>query len=122
CTATGGAGGLVGSGAFPGSNGSKGASRGGNIANGGVFTLFNSILATNLAGLNAYGTIVDEGYNISSDSTPSSLSGTSRKNTNSKIGPLANNGGPTKTMALLSTNSPAYEQVPTNGGGFPAID
>jgi hypothetical protein len=60
---------------------------------------------TNAPGTNAYGTITDGGANISSDA---SLKGTSGKRIDPKIDSLANNGGPTKTMAL-KTGSPAID-------------
>ena len=69
----------------------------------------NSIIATNYPGTNAYGTITDKGYNLSSDASIN-LSGTSTKNTDPKLGPLQNNGGPTATMALL-INSPATNKI-----------
>ena len=66
------------------------------------------------AGTNAYDTstsrITDGGYNISSDASLN-LTGTSRKNTDPKLGSLADNGGPTQTMALQA-NSPALNKIP----------
>ncbi len=122
CAAIGGTNGVAGSGRFPGSPGNPGAAAGGGIANtAGTFTLANSILATNLAGLNGYGTIVAGGYNLSSDLTPTSLSSASR-NKDPLIGSLANNGGPTQTIALRSTNSPAYAQIPAGTAGLPTMD
>jgi hypothetical protein len=121
----GGTNGLAGSGRFAGTSGTPGLGQGGDIAQGaGAFVLQNSILATNTAGGNAYDTsasrITDAGYNISSDSTPN-LSGTSLKNTDPQINStLADNGGPTLTLALLSTNSPAFGRIPTNAS--PATD
>jgi len=104
--ARGGTNGLGGGGLFQGSKGSLGAAHGAGVARAaGTFYLQNSILFTNAPGTNAYGTITDGGANISSDS---SLAGTSKKKTNPRIGSLADNGGPTKTMALL-TNSPAID-------------
>ncbi len=66
------------------------------------------------AGTNAYDTsasrITDGGYNISSDASLN-LSGTSRKNTDPLLGSLADNGGPTQTIAIQS-NSPAINRIP----------
>ena len=59
---------------------------------------------------NAYGTFTDAGYNLSSDNTPA-LSGTSHNVADPKLGSLADNGGPTRTMLLLA-GSPAV-----NAGG-----
>jgi len=116
--AQGGTNGVAGSGPFTGSNGSPGAAHGAGVARGGgTFSLQNSILVTNAPGTNAYGTITDGGTtNISSDA---SLKGNTKKNTDPKIGPLADNGGPTKTMKLL-TNSPAINAA--NDSVAPDID
>ena len=114
CGAIGGTNGLAGSGPSS-SDGSPGHGRGGDIANGsGTFSLRNSILGASSAGTNAYDTsasrITDGGYNISSDASLN-LSGASYKNTDPKLGSLANNGGPTQTMAIQS-NSPAINKIP----------
>jgi len=119
CRAIGGAAGSAGSGNYAGQNGSAGQANGGGIASGsGTFTLRNSILSTNLAGLNVYGTITDGGYNISSDATPSTLNATNR-NLATRVSPLANNSGPTYTMAL-ATNSPAVNRVASTN--YPPTD
>jgi hypothetical protein len=119
CAAIGGTNGLPGSSGAGGSPGSPGASRGGDLANGaGAFTLMNSIVASNLAGGNGFGTIIDASNNISSDASIALGSG-SRKNTDPKIGLLANNGGPTDTVALLA-GSPAIDA--TNIHVFPPTD
>ena len=116
CGAIGGTNGVAGSGAFSGSNGGPGRGRGGDIAQqgSGTFVLRNTILAASSAGTNAYDTsasrITDGGYNISSDASLN-LSGTSLKNTDPLLGSLADNGGPTQTIAL-QTNSPALNRVP----------
>jgi hypothetical protein len=111
CGAVGGTNGAAGIGAFPGSKGSPGKGRGGNIAQGaGTFSLFNSIISTNTAGTNLAklsGSFIDGGYNISSDSSYN-FTGTSKTNTDPKIADLADNGGPTATMALKS-GSPAID-------------
>ena len=113
--ATGGAGGTNGPAAFPGDRGDAGASQGGNLANGqGTFVLQNSIVASNAAGGNGFGTIIDSGVNISSDATLGLSAPGSRNNTNPRLGAFQDNGGPTRTMALLA-NSPA---INTAEGGF----
>ena len=79
-------------------------------------TLRNTIFANNASGENCSGagTITNGGNNIEDgttcgwNSTNGSMSGT-----NPMLGPLANNGGPTQTMALL-TGSPAINGVTFN--------
>jgi len=112
CGAVGGTNGVGGGGFTPGSNGSLGKGRGGDIANAAsTLTLINSIVATNLAGgnfTNVSGTFVNGGHNISSDNT-FHFTGTSTNNTDPRIGPLEDNGGPTETMKLLA-KSPAIDK------------
>jgi hypothetical protein len=88
---------------FPGSGGSSGDGVGGGI-NGGF--IINTLLATN--GGNCSGSVTDGGHNLSSDGTCSFTGIGSMSNTDPKIGPLADNGGPTLTMALLP-GSPAID-------------
>ncbi|MDB6016127.1 MAG: Cna domain protein [Pedosphaera sp.] len=109
--ANGGTNGVTGTVGNPSANGSPGLSRGDNISNnGGTFRFKNSILAQGSNGVSSFGTIIDQGNNISSDGSPiftqmgSALG--SFNNLGPKLAALANNGGPTLTMALL-TNSPA---------------
>jgi hypothetical protein len=114
--ARGGTNGSPGSGAVSGQGGKTGSSFGGNIANvakkkHGVFQLQNSIIGTNLSGGGGYGTITDLGFNLSADkSIKFKKSSTSKPNTNPLVGDLADNGGPTETMAL-ATNSPAVDKL-----------
>jgi hypothetical protein len=122
--AFGGTNGIAGSGNVPGNGGAVGASDGGNLANsGGFLTLLGTILTAAASGNNSFGDLTDAGYNLSSDSV-SSFGGTSLQNINPRLGPLALNGGPTRTMALLA-GSPAVDQVPpdfsppTDQRGFP---
>jgi Immunoglobulin I-set domain len=118
-SASGGTAGSPGSGASGGKNGKKGSSFGGNIANvakkkHGAFNLVNSIVATALSGNAGYGTIVDGGFNISADkSIKFKKKSNSLMNTNALFGggDIADNGGPTETIAL-TTNSPAVDQIP----------
>ncbi len=80
---------------------------GGNLRNGiGLLTLKNTIVAYSSGGTNSSGTITDGGNNISSDLSCNFTNLGSLNNTDPRLGPLANNGGPTLTMALLQT-SPA---------------
>jgi hypothetical protein len=73
-------------------------------------SLANTILASNAPGGNCSGSFTDAGHNLSSDAV--------------KLGPLANNGGPTPTMSL-SLDSPALDAgdtasaPPTDQRGFP---
>lgn len=107
--ATGGPGGANGSAPFPGSAGDAGASRGGNIASGGgSFVLQNSIVAASFSGGNGFGTIIDDGVNISDDATLGLSASGSQNNTNPRLGSFDNHGGPTKTIALRA-NSPAID-------------
>lgn len=68
---------------------------------------------------NVYGTLTDAGYNMSSDGSAAFSSGSSFNFTDPKLLPLADNGGPTLTMAL-APNSPAIDWVPA--GNAPAND
>ena len=85
----------------------------------GMARLRNSILAGGGTNRNVEGTVIDEGFNMSSDGSPSFSSGTSFNLTDPLLLPLADNGGPTRTMALDS-ESPAIDV----GGqqGAPAVD
>ena len=119
----GGAGGSGGGGGFgPYGSGRSGASGIHGIATGGLRTvggkLMNTLLATNTP-TDCLGTVTDAGNNLSSDAS-SAFTGTgSLTNTDPKLGPLADNGGPTFTMALLPS-SPAIDAGSTLGA--PATD
>ena len=112
-----GSGGVGGSGAPPGSNGSNGNAWGGLRFFGG--TLINTLLATNSPGGNGQGWLNDLGYNLSSDATCAFTNVGSLNNTDPKLGPLTNNGGPTLTMALLAS-SPAIDAADSSAA--PAMD
>jgi hypothetical protein len=62
--------------------------------------LRNSIVANNKGG-NCYGQMTSKGYNLSTDDTCHFKSAGDLNNTDPKLGPLKNNGGPTKTRAEL---------------------
>ena len=90
---------------------------GGGILNNGQVEIANSILAGNVnAGApDCGGTLGSQGYNIVGDATGCTLVGgagdqvgTAAAPLNPLLGPLASNGGPTPTMALLA-GSPARE-------------
>jgi len=120
----GGAGGTIG-GIFPappGTNGVDGVAIGGVAID--VCRMANTLLATNTPGGNCLGTIVDDGSNLSSDGTCAFTNVGSLNNIDPKLGPLADNGGTTLTMALLA-GSPAIDagdtaaSPPTDQRGIP---
>ena len=69
--------------------------------------LINTLLAANDPS-NGSATIIDAGHNLSSDDSCSFTNVGSLNNTDPMLGPLADNGGPTLTMALLP-GSPAID-------------
>jgi len=76
--------------------------------------VFGSIVAKNQVDCNKQpGTIsiVDNGYNLSSDNSCVFIATGSLQNTDPLLSGLANNGGPTQTMALQQ-GSPAIDQIP----------
>jgi hypothetical protein len=87
----------------PGVNGSAG----GALTGSGILVV-NTLLAGNTSGGNASGPITDGGHNLSSDGTCDFTNIGSLNSTDPKLGLLANNGGPTLTMALLP-DSPAID-------------
>jgi len=109
--AIGGTNGVAGSGAFGGSDGIAGVSGGGDIGSAaGYFTIVGSILHTNSSGSNAFGGIIDGGYNMSTDWSMT-FDGRSFPNTDPQLGSLTAGLGPTPVMPLLS-NSPARDKIP----------
>jgi len=74
----------------------------------GMVTLRNTILAHSPSGSNCFGTLTDAGHNLSSDASCDFTAPGSLNNTDPKLGPLADYGGPTPTMAL-SAGSPAID-------------
>jgi hypothetical protein len=78
--------------------GDKPASQGSSIW--GPATLTNTILLCEPGQTNATGTLADGGHNISSDASANFASPSSRNNLDPLLGSLADNGGPTPTMAL----------------------
>jgi hypothetical protein len=88
--------------------------------NGSIGTIGNSVVALN--GTNGVvRTLSSRGHNISSDGSLASsfTQPGDLNNTDPKIGPLADNGGPTPTHALLA-GSPALDVA--DGSGAPATD
>lgn len=90
------------------------AGSGGGLFIAGSLTLKNSIVGGNVATVNpdCSGTVASQGHNLIQDPAGcSGLGGSDLTNTDSKLGPLADNGGPTETHALL-VGSPAIDAVP----------
>src|SRR5262249_17352323 len=91
---------------------------------GSTFNLANSIVANNTAatGPDLAGTVVSNDYNLIKNTSGVTITGTTTHNITGQaplLGPLADNGGFTKTMALL-VGSPALNAGPPSG--FPATD
>lgn len=93
----------------------KSGGLGGGIMTGGpssTVLVKNTIVAGNSVGncgtAQFGGAISSQGNNISSDDSCRFTRATDKRNTNPKLGPLANNGGPTDTHALLA-GSPAVD-------------
>jgi hypothetical protein len=102
-------------------SGLPGQTLGANLANdGGTITLRNTILAYPIGtNSNVHGPITDGGHNISSDASANFNSGTSFNFTDPRLEALADNGGPTLTMAPRF-DSPAIDFGAT--AGAPMID
>jgi hypothetical protein len=83
-------------------------SSGGIFDNAGAYTVKNTIVAQNGTGCAGPGGIVSAGYNLEGSSTCGMTMPTDMRNTNPMLGPLANNGGPTQTLALTPA-SPAID-------------
>lgn len=97
------------SGGWPAHDGVMGAGYGAAVDNtGGYLELKNTILDGPVAGANVAGEVSDGGYNLNSDGSLSLASTNSRNYTNSLLSALADNGGPTPTMALQA-GSPAID-------------
>jgi hypothetical protein len=87
----------------------NGTSYGGGIfSTNGSTTLLNTLLAAGSFGSNFSGTLTDAGHNLSSDSSCNFSGPGSLNNTDPKLGPLDDYGGPTPTVPLL-TGSPAID-------------
>jgi hypothetical protein len=74
----------------------------------GTIALHGSIVASSPSGSNCFGTILDNGYNLSSDRSCNFVATGSLTNLDPKLSPLDNYGGFTPTMALLA-GSPALD-------------
>jgi hypothetical protein len=86
------------------------AASGGGIHNdtGGTATLKNTIIANSVSGGECAGSLVSLGNNLDSANTCGLGVAGDLSNTNPKLGPLQDNGGPTLTHALLE-GSPAID-------------
>lgn len=119
---SGGSGGAAGKTDYPygnygGTNGPPGTA--GSAGTGGIWASGGKLVNTVLAGSSCNGSITDGGHNLSSDASCAFTAAGSRNNTDPKLGPLADNGGPTLTMALLP-GSPAIDAG--SAVGAPATD
>lgn len=83
------------------------------IDNLGTVNLRYSLIANNTPGHDCTGTGLfhDKDYNLDSDGSCGLTATGSRPNTDPRLGPLADNGGPTQTQALLP-GSPAIDAIP----------
>ncbi|HEY0456810.1 MAG TPA: choice-of-anchor Q domain-containing protein, partial [Verrucomicrobiae bacterium] len=90
----------------------------------GTVTIWNTILATSKLASNAYGGVVDGGYNLSSDASCAFTNSGSINNSDPLFGPLQNNGGLTLSLGLTDC-SPALDAgnpviyPPTDQRGIP---
>jgi len=93
-------------------SGNAGGSSAGGIFNfsTGTVSLRGTLLDTGATGANCAGTIESFGSNLADDATCFAAAGTDQVVGNVRIGPLADNGGPTRTHALAA-NSPAIDAV-----------
>lgn len=101
--------------------GNSASESGGGIFGSKVINLTNTILAGNSAplGPDMKGSVNSMGYNLIQDTTGANFSGDTTGNITGQgpsLGPLADNGGPTKTRALLA-GSPAIDAIPNGVNG-----
>lgn len=95
-----------------------GSAEGGALANlNATVWLRSSILSSNTPA-NLFGGVTEGGYNFSSDASFSFTDPGSQTNAEAYLQPLADNGGPTRTMAITA-ESPARDAV---RGAFPPVD
>jgi hypothetical protein len=118
-----------------GGEGGAGGSGGAISASGVNAAVANSILTTNAtgpggrgskpgspgAGANCSGSLTDDGHNLAFPTRGGCPATLGKGNPMLDPAGLANNGGPTKTIAL-QTGSAAINQVPAKGAGCPATD
>jgi hypothetical protein len=75
----------------------------------GIVSVLNTLVAYGGTNGNVYGVLNDDGYNMSSDDSANFSTSSSFNDTDPKLAPLGDNGGPTLTMALLP-GSPAIDE------------
>ncbi len=75
-------------------------------------TLTGTVVADNTTLHDCVGTVDDGGYNLASDGSCAFSATGSVENGTAKLGPLADNGGPTKTL-LPAKGSQAMDAIPT---------
>ena len=100
------------------------AGAGGGLSSNSTFTLQASIVSNSTGGdcaLVAPANLTSKGGSVADDNTCNLTGPNDLPNTNPMLGPLANNGGPTQTMAL-QPGSPAIDRVPAGLCPPPATD
>jgi hypothetical protein len=85
-----------------------GVALGANMATANASVGLANTLVAGSSSNNCYGSVIDLGGNMSSDGSCNFTATSSRNNLDPMLGPLADNGGPTPTMALLP-GSPAID-------------
>jgi hypothetical protein len=105
---------------------------GGGICNGATLEVGNTILDTGSEGSNIFnegGTIISDGYNVSSDDGAGYLSGPGdQTNTDPILGPLQDNGGPTRThrpyfeSPAIDAGDPSFTPPPFDDQRGPGFD
>jgi hypothetical protein len=114
--------------------GDNSATNGGGICNGSALGIQDTLLNAGASGANIFnnsGTITSHGYNLSSDNGGGYLTGPGDQiNTNPQLGPLQDNGGPTRTHRLfpgspaIDTGDPNFTPPPfydQRGPGFDRV-
>ena len=88
----------------------------------GTVALTGTIVANSTSGPNCTGVMTEgQGYNLDSGASCGFAQPTDRSSANPLLGPLAFNGGPTPTLALL-VGSPAIDHGGSSANGCPATD
>lgn len=82
----------------------------------GSTTVTGSIVADNTSLPDCSGTVIDGSYNLDSDGSCAWSATGSISKGDPKLGPLANNGGPTKTLKIVK-GSDAVDQIPVGSAG-----
>src|SRR6185295_4783419 len=85
-------------------------SSGGIVISANATARMSACVLTGAANANVVGKLIDDGNNLSSDSSAAFTAATSRNNVDPKLGEFGNHGGATPTVALLP-GSPAIDAV-----------